>query len=265
MSLHRINQLDEKTRRRLYAQLVPPVIFDHVAALDNGRYAGGADNPHALLVDAPPDLSRVHLGVPATRIDGDYAFWLELEEAGAGQLELAFVIVNDLTTPRFNIDVDEHGRATLLGTSSRNLVEEQRAMQAGLGPCQVRKGLRALTPMLARLEAFARDAGYVAIKLEALTYHVAVIYENAGFAYLSGHRRMTQINAAFASEGPLQQALDGSTPFRNPDLAATARGRAWAIHDGILAALDGNPNLKLELVKVVGHRTDHRTFQPATF
>src|SRR5690606_42160608 len=108
--------------------------------------------------------------------------------------------------------------------------------------------------------AFARDAGYVAIKLEALTYHVAVMYERAGYAYLSGHLRMKRIHAAFAPGGVLHAALDGSTPFRMPELAATPRGRAWAIHDGILDKLDGNPNLKLELVKVVGHPTDHRTF-----
>jgi hypothetical protein len=260
MSLHRINQLDLDVRRTVYARLVPPIVFDHVAVVDPERFAGGPTNPRTLYVDAPPDLSRVHIGVPATRVGGDYAFWLELEEAGAGQLELAFITINDLASPRYTIDVDAGGRTTLLGTSTRNLVEEHRAMNAGLGPCQVRRGLRALRPMLAQLEAFARDAGYVAIKLEALTYHVAVIYENAGFAYLSGHRRMQQINAAFAPGGVLHAALDHSTPFRSPEHAATPRGRAWAIHDGILERLDASASLKLELVKVVGHAADHRTF-----
>lgn len=260
MSLHRINQLDEPTKRRLYGRLVPDTVFDHVATLGDGSLSGGASNPKAMRVDAPADLSRVHIGVPATPVGGDYAYWLELEEAGAGQLELAFVIINDLAGERFNIDVDEHGRTTLLGTSSRNLREEERAMNAGLGPCQVRRGMRSLAQTLQLLESFARDAGYVAIKLEALTYHVAVMYERAGYAYLSGHLRMKRINAAFAPDGVLRAALNHSTPFRKPEFALTPRGRAWAIHDGILSVLDGDANLKLELVKVVGQPTDHRTF-----
>lgn len=260
MSLHRINQLDEPTKRRLYAKLVPPIVFEHVAGLPQGGVEGGSANPLAMRVDAPPDLSRVHLGVPATPVGGDYAYWLELEEAGAGQLELAFVIINDLASSRYNIDIDEHGRTTLLGTSCRHIHEEERAMRAGLGPCQVRRGMRALSQTLQLLEAFAWDAGYVAIKLEALTYHVAVMYERAGYAYLSGHLRMKRIHAAFAPGGVLHTALDGSTPFRTSEHALTPRGRAWAIHDGILDKLDGNPNLKLELVKVIGHPADHRTF-----
>ena len=36
-----------------------------------------------------------------------------------------------------------------------------------------------------------------------------------------------------AHGGDLHAALDGSSPFRRPDAALTARGRSWALHDGI--------------------------------
>lgn len=260
MSLHRINQWSADQQRAVYARLVPESIYAHVAGLDPQRWHGGGMNPQVLRIDAPPDLSRVHLRVPASPVQGDHALLLELEEAGAGQLELAFVTINDLTGPRFDIDRDELGRPTLLGTAWRHRAEEARALAAGLGPCQVRRGLRAFSTTLGLLDEFARQAGYVAIRLEALTYHVAIMYENAGYAYLSGHKRMRAIDAAFAPGGELHRAMDGSSPFRSPALADTPRGRAWAIHDGVLTHLDGEQALKLEMVKVVGTRTDHRTF-----
>ena len=260
MSILHLSALPEQERRRRCAAVVPGKVFESVAGIGHGALSGGPDNPLALRVDAVADVPRLHIGVPAMRIAGDFAFSLELAEAGAGQLELAFIIINDLRAPRFNIDTDARGKPTLLGTATRNLREEERALRAGLGPSQVRLGLRALSEMLPRLEHFAQTLGYVAIQLEALTYHVAVMYEQAGFAYVSGRRRMAAINAAFAPGGKLFDALDGSSPFRQRTLWTTPRGRAWAVHDGILTHLDGEPNLKVEMVKVIGQDARQRTF-----
>ena len=46
------------------------------------------------------------------------------------------------------IDRDLEGRDTLFGTVSRNLGEEERAMQDGLAPGQVRPGLRLLARVI---------------------------------------------------------------------------------------------------------------------
>jgi hypothetical protein len=42
--------------------------------------------------------------------------------------------------------------------------------------------------------------------------------------------------------------------------ALTARGRSWAIHDGVLEQLDGEPALNLTMVKPIGVDAGQRTF-----
>lgn len=260
MSLFHLNALPVAQKQARYIRLVPPHIFGHLQSFAPERCSPSQQ----FRAIAERGQGQACIRVPAHRYGRDYCFSLDLEEAGGGQLELGFIIINDLAGPRFNIDVDDDGKLTLLGTASRNLREEQRAMEAGLGPCQVRRGLRVFVDLLPRLERFAAQWGYVAIKLSPLTYHTAIMYEHHGFSYLAGHRRMKQIDAAFAPGGPLAKALDGSTPFRQPHQAATPRGRSWAIHDGILQHLDGDPGFDLQMVKVIGKTAQQFTFTPPT-
>lgn len=203
---------------------------------------------------------EVRIRVPTQRTTGDFALSLDLEEAGAGQLRLSFIVINDLSGPRFDIDIDTNGNLTLLGTASRNYPAEAAALRAGLGPCQVRRGLKMFSMMLPKIEAFAAEQGYVAIVLEPLTYHNAVMYERYGFAYVRGRKRMTQINRAFKPGGILHAAMNDSTPFRRPELCDDPRGRSWAIHDGILEKLDGQSHLDNEMVKVIGQHANQITF-----
>jgi hypothetical protein len=268
MSLLQLNGCDAGAVRAAAAGLVPARCWQHLAMLDPGRLSGGAENVQALRVIAPGDAPELHLRLPAQRwpdhsgARGDFALSMDLEEAGAGHLELAFLTVNDLSAPRFQIDLDDRGRLTLLGTAGRNFGEEVRAMQAGLGPCQVRAGLSVFAELLPRLEDFARAWGYVGIVLEPLTYHNAVMYENYGFSYATGRRRMVRINEEFRAGGTLAQRLDGRSPFRRPELAHSARGRSWAIHDGVLRDFDGDHRLDLRMVKVIGYHARDRTFDP---
>lgn len=125
-------------------------------------------------------------------------------------------------------------------------------MQAGLGPCQVRKGLGLMGSLLPRLEAFGKELGYVSLQLRPLTYRNALYYERLGFGYLDGRRRMIRIEKEFAPNGVLARALDGSTPFRQPGQRDSARGRSWAIHDGILEVMDGHAALEPLMFKVFG-------------
>jgi hypothetical protein len=259
MSLLRANMLDPVAKRRFYGRLVPPRCWEHLAQIDAGL-AGGVDNLDAFRLIAPVDRAEVHLRAPATRIGGDYALSLDLEEAGGGQLELSFIVINDLTAQRYNIDVTESGEVTLLGTAGRNLQQELAAMRAGLGPCQVRRGLGLFADLLPALESVAGELGYVAIALEPLTYHNAVMYEHYGFGYIAGRKRMMQINREFAPGGALRKRMDASTPFRMPAMADTARGRSWAIHDGILREFNGAEALEVKMFKVLGQDAGQRTF-----
>lgn len=252
MGLNFLNQCTEEERVRRCVDLVPPRVWQHLLAVDARKFAGDPDTSSLLRITMSEDGAQLHLRVPAERYQGDYCLSLDLEDAGGGQLELAFIVVNDLTAPRFNIDVDERGRSTLLGTATRNRGEELRAMAAGLGPCQVRRGLRLFGELMPRLEAFGGSLGYVGTQLRPLTYRSAILYERCGFQYVLGRQRMKRIDKAFQPGGTLVRLLDSSSPFRMPHLAQSVRGRSWAIHDGILQCFDGNEQLDLLMSKAFG-------------
>ncbi len=151
------------------------------------------------------------------------------------QIDLDFMIVNDPDSARFNTQLDQEGRDTLFGWASRNLPEEERAMNEGLFPGQVRKGLGLTREVIQVLDFFCRIFGIKSIRLEALFYHNAITYERHGFSYFSRYAQMKRIHELFQPGGALFCRLDNSTPFRKPEFANTVRGRSWAIHDGILA------------------------------
>jgi hypothetical protein len=95
------------------------------------------------------------------------------------------------------------------------------------------------------LMAVLNQREYIA---QPLYYHAAVLFERIGCAYTLGQSRMEEINAGFAQGGKLRARLDGSTPFRAPELAETVRGRSWAIHAGIL----DRPWDRVRMVKQLG-------------
>jgi hypothetical protein len=75
---------------------------------------------------------------------------------------------------------------------------------------------------------------------------------------------MDDIQREFQPGGRLHQALDGSTPFRPRDAWRTVRGRAWAIHDGILEIIDARWDA-LRMVKQVGRHAGVDTFPQAIY
>ena len=121
-------------------------------------------------------------------------------------------------------------------------------MLAGLAPGQVRRGLGALCWLAERIETLMLCLGQRELVVQPLFYHTAVLFEQLGFSYIHGLSCMETIAAGFSSGGALRARLDGSTPFRHPELAATIRGRSWAIHDHILA----EPWDRVRMVKHLG-------------
>ena len=63
--------------------------------------------------------------------------------------------------------------------------------------------------------------------------------------------------------GVLHRALDGSSPFRQPEQWSSVRGRASSIHDGVLDGIEARWN-DLHRVKQVGRRAGVETFPGAT-
>jgi len=157
-------------------------------------------------------------------------------------------IMNDPDSPRFDVDRMPDGTPTRFGTDHRNLDAEQAAMQYGLAPGQVRRGLRLLGAAIQSFEQFVESLGANMYFADPLYYHNAILFERHGFAYEKGRRLMESIQQGFSEGGPLLQKLDGSTLFRQPGAAGSIRLRSWAIHDGLLDA----PFTNVTMYKHVG-------------
>lgn len=230
-SLEDLNALPLAVRAEVYLRLVPAPLLTALG-LPRTRLLGPDDHP--VRITAPDGASWARVEVRASRDDRDPALLLDLGMSGFGVLELSLVQVSDPSGPRFAIDRDEDGQDTLLGTACRNHAEEGRALGAGLAPGQVRRGLRMLGAVLGAFDGFCRLLGHELYLVEPLFYHSAILFERRGCAYFLGRERMESIDARFRPGGDLYQALDGSSPFRQRGFEATARGRSWAIHDGVL-------------------------------
>ncbi len=164
----------------------------------------------------------------------DPAQIVELSDTYMGHLEASWIVLNDLSRPRFDLDRDKGGVPIPMGSTLRNLREEIRALAAGLAPNQVRPGLRMFRPLIERIEGWAGLLGVEILYVAPLAYHNAVKYEKYGFTYASGLEELLWIHREFQPGGVLRRRMDGSRPFRMPWMADTIRGRSWAIHDGVL-------------------------------
>jgi hypothetical protein len=129
-------------------------------------------------------------------------------------------------------------------------------MQAGLAPGQIRVGLRIFRMAVPLFEAFVARMGHDMFLIEPFAYHNAVTFERYGFNYSQGRREMEWIHRELQPGGELNRKLDGSTPFRPPEAWKTVRGRAWAIHDGIL----GHAFTGFQMYKRIGVHAGVNTF-----
>jgi hypothetical protein len=75
---------------------------------------------------------------------------------------------------------------------------------------------------------------------------------------------MDDIHREFQPGGRLYQCLDDRSTFRKRDQAHSVRGRAWAIHDGILDELDLRWD-KIRMVKQIGRHAGVETFPQAVY
>jgi hypothetical protein len=199
-------------------------------------------------------LARIE--VRADSDDLRTVFFLDFAETHYHQMDLSFCIINDPSAPRFAVDVDEQGRDNAFASLGRNIPEEIRAMKAGLFPNQTSQGLRMFGEFFELFERFVDSLGMDMILAEPLTYDNALRYEKYGFDYLSGRKKMMEINREFRPGGVLFDRLDGSTPFRMPGMDRTVHGRSWAIHDGIL----GEPWDDVRIYKSIGVHAGANTF-----
>jgi hypothetical protein len=237
-----INKLPEGAKRAIYGRYIPKDLIErfHLPNLTNNkellqfRFASGASDVEMML------YHQVHFQDPV--------LYAHLTDTMNGQIHVLLYILNDPTSPRFDVDKMPDGSATKFGTLRRNLQAEQAAMETGLSPGQVRRGLRLLQPATTAFEEFITSLGHDMYFVEPLYYHNAVIFERYGFAYQVGKRQMERIQAGFQEGGELSRKLDAALPFRSPNAMNSIRLRSWSIHDGIL----GEPFTNVTMYKRVG-------------
>jgi len=253
-SLHQINTYPPPVKESIYRHLLPVHILSEFG-IDPETLCDAQGN-RLVTFTCPEDSRVVEIDVRPEVNFVDPLLYLELSDTRLNQIEVMLFVVNDPAAERFETDRDWRGERTKFGTFRRNIPEEIRAMQAGLAPGQVRKGLHLSRTLIPLFEDFVRRLGHDYHLMEPLAYHNAILFERLGFNYVEGKRRMQWIHTAFQPGGLLHEALDGSTPFRQPDAWRTVRGRSWAIHDGIL----GEPWHGIRMYKQVDQQAGVDTF-----
>ncbi len=261
-TIRQLNNLPENVRRRVYRGLVPPSLLTRFG-IDPIEWLGSAKQPMVFLT-AEPGSDKVLISARSSADPNDEFLGLELADNAINGIDLNLIVLSDPAAPRFSIDCTEDGEPTMFGTLKRNLTAEASAKAAGLAPGQVRLGLRGSRLIFEQLDTFLSALGHRAYFLEPLTYASAWVFERRGFAYVRGHKLMNDIHREFQPGGLLHQHLDDSSPFRQRGQESSVRGRAWAIHDGVLDALDTRWD-KIRMVMQIGRPSGVETFPNATY
>lgn len=247
-SIREINDLAEKQKQAIYRTLLPDWLL-----------ASPDMHNHIIQFRCPKGSRAVEITVKRNAEDSDPIYYLNMADTFNNQLLVLLAVVNDLDSPRFNIDIDEHGNPTQLGTVGRNIAAEVAAMNAGLAPGQIRRGRRVFRRLMPVFEEFVRNLQHSMFLIEPLAYHNAILFERYGFGYVKGQQEMERIHREFQPGGQLSQLLTPDNPFRQPAAAATVRGRSWAIRDGIL----GYPFAGFQMYKLLGKELGINTFPDA--
>ncbi len=244
-SIAAVNMLPQEVKTAIYSLFVPSILMDRFGIGKDLRDAAGRP---LLEFRCMPGATDVVLALRRRVDDADPILYSHLTDTVTGHVRVLLYVVNDPDSPRFDVDRMPDGTPTEFGSSLRNLEAEHAAMNAGLAPGQVRRGLRILKQSIEAFEQFVQSLGQDLYFVEPLYYHNAVIFERYGFAYQKGRRLMSEIDTGFSPHGVLTRRLDGNSPFRQPGQPASIRGRSWAIHDGIL----GHAFTEMTMYKRVG-------------
>ncbi|MFH1122816.1 MAG: hypothetical protein V1758_04070, partial [Pseudomonadota bacterium] len=152
--IHRINRLDRLEKEGLYRILIAPSLY-RLFRIDPLSLSDERGVKAVRFFCPKGDRTCLIEMKPAGDVDPVYSFQLS-DSTDAAQIEWDFLVVNDPRSPKFNTHIDQEGRDTLFGWASRNLGEEERAMEAGLFPGQIRKGLRLTGEVIRALEFLCR-------------------------------------------------------------------------------------------------------------
>jgi hypothetical protein len=229
-SIATLNKLSEEEKRLIYSRFIPGALLARYSVSSELRDADGRELAHFTYAPGTTDVTltlRHRVEAP------DPLLFAHLTDTMNGQIYILLYILNDPHSPRFDVDRMPDGSPTQFGLLQRNLAAEEQSLAAGLAPGQVRRGVGMLRESVEAFESFIASLEHQVYFIDPLYYHNAVIFERYGFAYQKGRRRMEAYHTGFQPGGGLRDRLDSSSPFRQPWMADSVRGRSWAMHDGI--------------------------------
>ncbi len=255
-SIASINQLPQKEKEAIYTRFIPNKLLQQFEI--QADFAD-ADGRSLLTLRSNKGSTDVVLDLRHEFGAQDPLLYTHLTDTMNGQIHVLLYIVNDPNSPRFGVDKMPDGTPTEFGVFRRNLIEEEKAVIAGLAPGQVRQGLRLLKHAIPAFGEFVQAMGHDVYFIEPLSYHNAIVFERYGFSYQKGRRLMMRINTGFQPDSDLFLKLDDSTPFRKYSFYRSIRGRSWAIHDCIL----GEPYSDVTMYKKIGKNAGLNTFADA--
>lgn len=239
-----LNQLPPPEKRETYAKIVPPELLEMYQIQPDLRDQDGND---LFELVCQPGSADAELALYHQAGASDPVLFGHISDSITGQLHILLYGMNDVESPRFNVDRLPDGTKTGFGTDHRNLQAEEEAFKAGLAPGQIYRGPHLFKETLRQFESFVACMGQDLFFVEPLFYHVAIIFERYHFHYQSGKRLMKRINDGFSADGDLLPLLDGSSIFRQPGAEKQIRLRSWAIHDNIL----GEPFSNVTMYKYI--------------
>ena len=250
-SIAGINNLPSERKREIFVQLIPDKLVTRFS-LPKDLYDSQGNN--LLTIKGEPGERSLELYLYHEFGFQDPILYSHLIDTLNGQVHVLLYVMNDPTSPRFDIDRMPDGTKTMFATKMRNIEAELAAMEAGLLPGQIRSGLNILAEAVDAFESFVQTLGHQMYFNEPLYYHNAIIFERYGFSYQSGRRRMEEIHRRFQEDEQLLNLL-GTTPFRDPAAQTSIFHRTWAIHDGIL----GERFEGVTMYKTLGKRSSINT------
>jgi hypothetical protein len=257
-SIAALNRLPDDEKFEIYSRFIPSELINKFNLDPSFRQLLEKD---FLEIKCKPGRTDVVLELRHEPHFVDPVLYAHLTDTMNGQIHVLLYIVNDPFSERFNTDRMPDGTPTEFGVFRRNIEEEVKAMNAGLAPGQVRRGLRMLRDAVHAFEQFVENLGHDVYFIDPLSYHNAIVFERYGFNYQQGKKKMESIHEGFASGGAYHSQLDHSTPFRIPPFSSSIRGRSWAIHDDIL----GEPFTDVVMYKALGEHAGLETFPGAVW
>jgi hypothetical protein len=227
-----LNHLPEDQKREIYSRIVPHELLELFGISPDMKDKNGEE---LFSMNCPPDTSDAELRLFHSKDAQDPILFGHITDTIHGQIHILLYGMNDVRTPRFDVDRLPDGTKTNFGINQRNLEAELAAMQAGLAPGQIYRGPHLFRESLRQFESFATCMGHDLFFVEPLFYHVAIIFEKFNFHYQTGKKFMKRIDDGFSPEGDLIPLLKDGEPFRSPNAADQIRLRSWAVHDNILS------------------------------